>query len=1251
MPTPLIHDLPQLLLLGSFDLRWQGASLNTISYTKMRALLAYLAMNPREHSREALAGFFWPESDGATARGNLRRTLADLKRALPTQTGDWFVTTKNSLGFCSNAVVDAKVFMGLQNHNSGLSFGYEQRLALYRGEFLSGMSLPDCNEFENWLLVQRETLHRQALAMCEHESNHHEKLGDIDKALKFSLELIALEPWHEESYCRAMRLYALKGQIRAALTIYNSCSQKLKTELGVMPNENTRHLAEKIRDLGNNAQLSLEVSSTPENRIIDISPQATSMVAERRQVTVLYCELITTDFDAYEDPDDVFLLLQASQAAAMKLVERFDGHVVQTHGGGFLVYFGFPLADENAARRAVQAGLALARTKGLEIYSSIHTGLIISDGNSGAPDTTGRTSKIAIQLRHYAAQRGVVISETTHALVMGYFNCVNLGVESTSDFSPHLKIPMFHVVAETGAQTRLEAALRLTPMVGREQEITHLLTLWQDTLQGRTGAHLMQAEAGFGKSRLVLALKEQLTHQKIAISEMRCFSELSKSPYHPLIVQLEIAIGFQPNASSAERFTQLKNVFAKQYSHLQTESLAAIAKLLSIDEGEDLVAEWSPQKLKEKTELTLLDMLDTLSVQQPVLLIVDDVHWIDPSSMELLTTLLTRQSSQQHQRILTLITARPEFVAPWSNKICHKIVLDPLSNKAVQQIITHLGEDIPIEVMEQIIRRSDGVPLYVEELVKAAKADQFIGVPARLQDLLMARIDRLGDARFTAQLASCLGRVFELAVLQHVVPYEPHQLSEYLNELQEAGLIQPQRETCWQFKHALIQDAAYDSQTKHDRQNAHRRIAQVLQKNFKSIVELQPELLAQHWASGGDALSAISFWIKAGQRAMRSSANGIATEHFKSALKLLNDIPAGLARDCNEFAIWINYSPLLYSVSGYDSADARQANTRIAELSAQVSDRPELFFGKWSMVTNTIANSIIPDDAAFASTLQRLVLPTDKSLDERDKPSLTTNRFQLGEFDKSDNSTSIALFQPADNQQPLEKCGTDLSILSTSYVLCSLFFLGEVNRAILICEATLTRARALGHPHTLASALCSAASLYRWLDEPDTVMQLGLEIVQISQEHDFPHWLAWGEMSQGWALVQFDQQDTGFEKLHAVIGKMNAAALDKIPTMFVVTLVEAYMKARKFDAALPLLEEALAELAQTGESGFHHAEIYRLLGECLLALSHTNLSKASVCFDQALDISTAQGALTLVDRAQKSKMLVTTIPNKPNTAF
>jgi DNA-binding SARP family transcriptional activator len=1239
MPTPSTHDSAQLLLLGCFELRWQGNSVNTISYVKMRALLAYLAMNPREHSRETLAELFWPNNDGTTARGNLRRTLADLKRALPIQTGEWFFATKNTLRFCSNAFVDAKVFMDFQDNDSSPPISDEQRLALYRGEFLTGMSLPDCNEFENWLLIQRETLHRQALAMFEHECNRYEHMGDIDNALRFSLDLIALEPWHEESYCRAMRLYVLKGQRGAALAIFESCSHTLKKELGVLPNEDTRRLAEQIRSLNNNIEDLSKLPPATANTLVDISSHTRFVVAERRQVTVLYCELIITSLDTHEDLDDSFLLLQSAQTAAIALVERFDGHVVQTHGGGFLAYFGYPLANEHAARCAVQAGLALYETKEVSVYSSIHTGLIISGGDSVTPDTTGRTSKIAIQLRHYAAQRGVVISETTHALITGYFDCVDLGVKSASDLSPPFKIPMFHVVAETGAQTRLEAALRLTPMVGRQTEIAHLLHLWRQTQRGHGSTHLIQAEAGVGKSRLLLALKEQLANENICIREMRCFPEFSKSHYHPLIAQIEMSIGIQPNDNNLERFTRLKNYFTQRYPHLQVESLAPIANLLSISEGEALVAAWSPQKLKEKTEATLLAMLHALSEQQPVLLIVDDAHWIDPSSMELLTKLLSQQVSQKPIAILTLITARPELTVPWSSDMYHRIPLDPLSNEEVRQIIAHFGKDVSAEQTQQIISRSDGVPLFVEELIKAAKTDQFVGVPARLHDLLMTRIDRLGEARHTAQLASCLGRVFMLDLLQQVVPYKSHQLTEHLNELQEAGLIQPQRENGWQFKHALIQDAVYASQTKQDRKNAHRRIAQVLQKNFTSIVELQPELLAQHWSSGGDALSAISFWIKSGQRAMRSSANQIAAEHFKAALTLLNDIPAGLARDCNEFAIWVNYSPVLYSVSGFDSADARQANTRITELSAQVGDKPELFFGKWSVVTNTIARSNTSDDTAFATALQRLALPNDNSLGEPTNQSLINNTFQLGEFDKSTNSPTLALFHPADKRQPLEKCGTDLSILSTSYLLCSLFFLGEVERAKLICEITLTRARAIDHPHTLASALCSAASLYRWLNEPNRIMQIGSEIIQISQAHDFPHWLAWGEMSQGWALVQLGRTDAGFDKLHKVI-QGACASIDNIPMMFVVTLAEAYMKAGKFDAARPLLENAVTELAQTGESGFHHAEIYRLLGECLLALPNKNNTEASKCFDQALRISTAQGALTLVARTQKSKLLL-----------
>lgn len=882
------HSL-KLQLLGGFDVSLNGDPLTDISYNKMRALLAYLAMEQeQDHRRDVLAETFWPNNDPATARGNLRRTLSQLRRALELSTGSpLFSTQKHTIRFIPNIYVDALDFINQatdMQENSGVNLHQEQRLiSLYRGEFLAGLSLPDSPYFEDWLCIQRETMHGRAIALLEQLAKHYAQAGNYGNALNFALRHTELEPWNEDAHCRTMRFYALNGQNSAAIHQYETCCRLLKNELDTVPNQETQQLAEYIR----NGKLSTRSTDTAQTSTQQLITQAAE---ERRQATVLYCEFTAETID---DPDETMELLSAPKAHCIALIKQFSGHIAPSQDSGVLAYFGYPQAHEDAARRAVQAALAVTcKTERIEIRASIHTGLIITDGEPSRPDKLGKISRLATQL-HHGLESGVLISQATYNIVSGYFDCLSLGSYSMRGYTEPLEL--FKVLQESDACCRLDSAAQLTPFTGRQAELDILERLWQKAAQGIRQVVLVQGEAGIGKSRLLHALKQRLVGQPHTLRKLRCFQEHSRSPFHPLISMLETVIGFSYDDTTEAKFAKVVKYVESHYPGSKQDAVHVLTQLLSLNSGDQYQSSnSSPQKHKELTCAILLAALKTLSEQQPVLLIVEDLHWIDPSTLELLT-LLVEQKEQT--AILVAITARPEFVPPWQENLASILTLTALAKDDAIKMATSINPIIPAAIIRRIVERADGIPLFVEEITKIAEQDNPASIPASLRDLLTVRLDKLGDSKYTAQCAATIGRDFDLALLHRIYPGDPEALKQNLSVLHKAGLILKLSETVYQFKHKLIQEAAYQSQTKANRQAVHRHIAQVLQSDLPALVTTQPEHLAHHLSEGGEKRQAVEFWLKAGQRAALNSANLEAIDHFNNGLRDLLNLPPNPERD------------------------------------------------------------------------------------------------------------------------------------------------------------------------------------------------------------------------------------------------------------------------------------------------------------------------------------------------------------------
>jgi predicted ATPase len=582
----------------------------------------------------------------------------------------------------------------------------------------------------------------------------------------------------------------------------------------------------------------------------------------------------------------------------------------------------------------------------------------------------GDTPNIAARLQGLAEPDTVVVSDATYRLVQGYFTGHNLGPQILKGMET--PVPAYRVLEASGAQSRLEVVSPsgLTPLVGREAEVTLLCERWAQVQDGLGQAVVLSGEAGIGKSRLVMALKEHVAGAPHTRLECRCSPYYQGSALYPIVELSQRVLQFGRDEAPAAKFQKIK-AGLERYDLAQPDTVALWTALLSVPHVDCYPPlNLTPQRQKQKTLAAIVALLLAQAAEQPVLFIVEDVHWVDPSTLEFLTLLIDQGPAV---RILTLLTCRPEFHAPWDFRT-HLIplTLTRLPRPQVPQMIVRVTGDkaLPPEVVEQIVAKTDGVPLFVEELTKMVLESGLLregeeryeltgplpplAIPATLHDSLMARLDRLATVKDVAQLGATIGRTFTYELLQAVSPLDAAVLQQGLRQLVEAELVYQRGlppQATYTFKHALIQDAAYQSLLRSTRQQYHQRIAQVLEAQFPEMAETQPELLAQHYTAADCTEQAVVYWQQAGQRALERSAYQEAIQHLTHGLTLLSTLPETPARAQQELNLQIALGPALMNTKGQAAPEVERAYARTRELCQQVGDTPQLFpvlWGLWS---------------------------------------------------------------------------------------------------------------------------------------------------------------------------------------------------------------------------------------------------------------------------------------------------------------
>ena len=642
---------------------------------------------------------------------------------------------------------------------------------------------------------------------------------------------------------------------------------------------------------------------------------------ERRQLTVEFIDLVgSTILSQQLDPEDYHARVVAYQTACQRIIARYDGHIAQYLGDGVLVYFGYPIAHEEDAVRAVRSGLEiitavsqLAYTPPLQVRIGVHTGPVVV-GEIGAGEHTerlalGETPNIAARVQGLAEPDRVVMSAATYRLVQGLFECQNLGPQTLKGISTPLSL--YRVIGERVAQSRFEVAVGtgLTPLVGREEELSVLRRRWTQAKDGAGQVVLVSGEPGIGKSRLVQELKEQLAHEGVSRIEFRCSPYHQNSALYPIIDHLQHLLQFARDDAPTAKLEKLQHTLS-HYRFPQAATLPLLASLLSLPQPEGYtLPTLSPQKQKQKTQEALVAWIMEEAEQATVYCAWEDLHWADPSTLEVLTLFLEQIPTT---RVFAVLTFRPDFTPPWSPRsYITPLTLSRLPRVQVEEMVTQVtgGKALPSEVRRQVVSKTDGVPLFVEELTKMVvesgllrEADGHyeltgslppLAIPNTLQDSLMARLDRLAPGKEVVQLGATLGREFSYDVLQAVSALDDGTLQRELARLVDAEFLfqrgaPPQAR--YVFKHALVQDAAYQSLLKSKRQQYHRQIAHLLEERFVETTETQPELVAYHYTEAGLSAEAIPYWQQAGQRATQRSAHVEAIAHLAKGLELLRAV-------------------------------------------------------------------------------------------------------------------------------------------------------------------------------------------------------------------------------------------------------------------------------------------------------------------------------------------------------------------------
>ena len=997
-----------------------------------------------------------------------------------------------------------------------------------------------------------------------------------------------------------------------------------------------------------------------------VPPAQMQSEAERRHLTVMMCDLVgSTALSERLDPEDLRDIIKAYQDACAAVITRFDGFVARYVGDGILAYFGYPRAHEDDAGSAARAGLGIVEAvselqsssnskqgEPLAVRVGIATGMVvvgdlIGEAASQESAVVGETPNLAARLQGLAASNAVVIGPHTRELVGERFDCTDLGLHELKGLTEPVRA--WRVTAVIESQPGLEAATAksLIPLVGRDEELQLLLRRWQQAKDGECRVVVLSGEAGIGKSRIVQELQTRLGN------ELRNRVLYFGSPYyrnsafHPIINQVERALRFDKDDDAVARLDKLE-ASVRDLGLPVDETASAVATLLTLPiDARYPPFEGTAEELKQKILQSSLAFLEAMAERETVLMVVEDMHWIDPSSREFINLVV---GQLQACRVLLVVTCRPEFESPWAGQShVTYLTLSRLAKSDSEVLVGELarGAGLSDELLDRIVERTDGIPLFLEELTKTllesvpvdaagnredgSAAPERFSIPASLQDSLMARLDRLDVAKGVAQLAAVLGRRFSEELLRAVWPHSQDELTRALTRLVDAELVYQRGlspDATYTFKHALVQDVAYQSLLKATRRDHHRRIAGVLEEKFPKVVATEPEVLGRHFSEGGLADRAVHYWQLAADLAVRRSADMEAVSHFGKGLEQLNTLPESVERDTQELALRIGLGPSLSITKGHGSPDFIQNYERARPLFDRVGEASQRFPVIWGLWYAKNQTGQIAEACALADELLEIGRQqTDTGILLEAHHSAWTSRFAGGDLRSVvEHAKQGAALYDIDQHgsHAMLYGGHDPGVCCRFVGGLALSLLGFLDQGRDWGQESLGFAEKLAHQPTLAFALSFTTSIHYLRREPHIVRECADRASILCAEYGFAFIDAMAKLLHGWSLAAQGETEDGLELSTAGFDAVRATGIQRLSFQFTV-LAQVLHWAGDTAKALEALEEALSVVNTSGEMRWA-PDIYRLKGDFLLARPNGARAEAERCFQHGIALAREQEA-------------------------
>jgi class 3 adenylate cyclase/predicted ATPase len=980
--------------------------------------------------------------------------------------------------------------------------------------------------------------------------------------------------------------------------------------------------------------------------------------AERRHLTVLLCDLVgSTALSARLDPEDLGRILREFQRCCAHAIRRYEGHIARFMGDGVLAYFGFPTAHEDNAERAVKAalemvdsvsGVVIPIAEKLEVRIGIASGLVvvgdlIGEGSAREFALVGDAPNLAARLQALAEPNQILVAPRTHHLLGRLFEFADLGDHNIKGFDRPIHV--WRVIAPGSISSRFEArqSSHVTPLIGRQAELGLLRKQYSKAKRGKGQVVLVSGEPGIGKSRLIMALRDRLAGERYGFLSFQCSSYHTSSALHPVIRYLEHAAGITRDTAPAVRLDKLEALVRRQTEQVSS-IVPLLAVLLSIPTKDRYAPpELTPEQLKSRTFSALLALLQASTEQQPVILVFEDVHWADPTSLELLDRI---RHSAQNWRILVILLHRPDLTLPWAEQPhVTSLAINRLDRVQVSSMVQSLteGEVLPRAVIDQILAKTDGVPLFVEEITKAVLESAIGGsneghpctqstlmVPDTLHDSLMARLDQLAPVKTVAQIAAVIGREFSFELLKTVAPFPEKDVKAAINRLLASGLMFRSGHVSdhnFAFKHALVRDEAYASLLHDQRRKLHGRIAESLCRDFTESADTAPEIVAQHYAQAGKPKLAVDYWLKAGRQASARSAFVEASTHLQMALKLLAELAADAERDNLELQLQQSLGSALAAGKGFGAAETNQAFKRAHDLCNNLEDCPQTFAVLNGLTAFHIIRGEFEQSRALAEDLLARARRQDDSTPRlMGHRALGSSLFLIGELAPARDQLRRALeLYDATRHAPLAFIfSLDFKASAHAYLTLASVLLGDIDGGLAHGRDAVCHAEQLRHPPSICNALAFLAGAHVLCGDAAAAYPVAERTIMLASEYAFPLWLAGGQMLRGWTRSALGDVEQGLPEIRKSVKALEATGALIWVQFARYLLAQTFAKAEQLTDAMKLVDQTLLMVA--GTSGrWYEAELHRLKGD-LLVRGGDSTAAAEACYERAIAVAARQGA-------------------------